>query len=304
MAVSPSIATWWRDLRECVLLPAIAVLLPWRLAIRVLRRGAARGAAFDDESAQALAAYGEHRRIDDADAWRRAHAEVRIVDHVDPVLSWFRSDRYLERHVVVEGDPLPPGPCMFVGFHYGAAFWTLRHLRRRGYRAAFLAARVTAEQCPGAPLRLAFMRFRRVCVERAGGAPVIFVGGSRDRIVDALRSGTSVVGLVDVPDALRGQPVALLDHEVRWPDGLLRIAQAERVPVVAFVASLDRRTGARHVRFSTLSSDPAAAIATLASLLERAIAHDAAAWHLWAQWSRFLPSRKRANARGAKVELG
>jgi phosphatidylinositol dimannoside acyltransferase len=292
------------DLRECLLLPAIAVLLPWRLAFRVLRALAAKGFAFRRETERALATCRTLGFVDDADAWQRAHATMRVVDHVDPVLSFFRGDRYLDRHAIVDAESLPPGPCIFIGFHYGTGFWTLRHLRRRGYRAAFLAVRVTARQCPGAPLRLAFMRFRKRCVERAGAAPVIFVGGSRERIAAALRDGTSVVGLIDVPDITHAMPVQFLGHDVRWPDGLLRIAEAERVPVVAFVASLDPHTGARRIRFRTMPAERASAMNALAAMLGEAIAHDSSAWHLWGEWMRFLPERDPARAAGAKVEVG
>ena len=300
------LATLRREIRECVVVPALAILLPWRLAFRLLRRLAGQGYAFTRETERALAsARGDHAAADAA-AWFRSHATMRIVDHVDPVLSFFRSDRYLERHVVVEGDALPPGPCVFVGFHYGTAFWMLRALRRRGYRASFLAARVTARQCPGEPLRLRFMRFRKRCVERASGASVIFVGGSRARIASALRSGISVVGLIDVPDIVEATPIRFMRHEVRWPDGLLRIAEAEAVPMVAFVAALDAAAGTRRIRFRRLPSDPEAALRALAAMLEDAIAHDASGWHLWGEWPRFVHDAAAApGADGsAKIRVG
>lgn len=292
-----------RTLLECVVLPAIAVVLPWRVAFRVYRSLAARRIVFERESERALDACRAMLPVADEPAFARAHALTRVVDHVDPVLSFFRSDRYLDRHVRVDGDPLPDAPCLLVGFHYGTAFWALRHLRRRGRRVAFLAARVTARQCGGDRLRLAFMRFRKLCVERAGAAPVIFVGGSRERIGAALRDGTSVVGLIDVPDAPHAHRVTLLDRDVRWPDGVLRLAEAEGVPAVAFVAALDRATGARRLTFRTLPSQRDPALRSLAALLDEAIARDPAGWHLWAEWPRFL-ARQAAPAPTPHAEVG
>lgn len=285
------------------MLPAIAVVLPWRLAFRGLRALTARGRAFERESERALEASRATIGVDDAPAFLHAHALTRVVDHVDPVLSFFRGDRYLDRHVQIEGDSLPDVPCLFIGFHYGTAFWALRHLRRQGRRAAFLAARVTARQCAGDRLRLAFMRFRRRCVERAGGAPVIFVGGSRERILAALRAGTSVVGLIDVPDVAHATRVSLLGCDVRWPDGLLRLAEAEGVPTVAFVATLDAKTGERRVAFHRLPEQRDAALRALAVMLDDAIRRDAAAWHLWAEWPRFVVTHA-ARPQGERAEVG
>jgi hypothetical protein len=283
-------------------LPAIAIVLPWSLAWRSLRAITHRGHAFAQETDRAFAACREQGLAADEASWSSAHRLMRLVDHVDPALSFFRSDRYLDRHVVVDADPLPPSPCLFVGFHYGAGFWALRHLRRLGYRASFLAANVTARQCPGQPLRLRFMRFRKRCVERASGAPVILVGGSRERIASALREGTSVVGLIDVPDAAHAANVELLGQSLRWPDGLLQIAQSEGVPVVAFAAALEGTSGVRRIRLRTMPADRAAAMRTLASLLDEAIRSDSSGWHLWAEWTRFLPSRDSQPA-GARLRV-
>jgi hypothetical protein len=295
------VATLPRDLRECLLFPAIAILLPWSLAWRLLRLIARRGRAFAHEADRAREACRVHGLVDDDASWSSAHRLMRIVDHVDPALAFFRGDRYLDCHVVVEADALPPGPCLFVGFHYGNAFWTLRHLRRLGYRASFLAANVTARQCPGQPLRLRFMRFRKRCVERASGAPVILVGGSRERIASALRGGTSVVGLIDVPEATHSTRVELLGQSLQWPDGLLQIAQDAGVPVVAFIATLDGH-GARRIRLRTMPADPAHAMQALAALLDDAVRSESSAWHLWAEWTRFS-AEGRPSQGGGKARV-
>ena len=138
------------------------------------------------------------------------------------------------------------------------------------------------------------MRFRKVCVERAGGAPVILVGGSREKIRAALRAGTSVLGLVDVPGGGAVlAPVTLLGHEAGLPDGLVRIAGDEHVPIVGYVASLDARDGTRRIRFTRLPDDREGAMRTLAALLDAAIRSDPAAWHFWSEWPRFAKPASR-----------
>lgn len=282
-------ATMRRQLAECVLLPMLALALPWPLAWRVMRALAARGRFFHGEVVRAQTMCDAQGFVQNATAWAQRQRLTRIVDHVDPVLSFARRDAFIDRHVVVDGDAVSRGPCVFVGFHYGAGFWSLRHLRRLGHRVSFLAAPVTSSHCPGRPLQLAFMRLRKICVERAGGAPVIFVGGSKEKMRAALRAGTSVLGLVDVPEAgVPALPVTLLGHDAWLPDGLLQVARAENVPLFAYVAPLDAHTGARCVRFTRLPDDPGDALRAVAAMLDAAIRRDPAAWHLWPEWPRFL----------------
>ena len=276
-----------RQVGECVVLPAVAALLPWPLAWRTLGALAAREHFFGIETMRALSICEAQGFVPDARLWRQRYRLTRAVDHIDPAISALRSDRWMARHLRVDGDPVPREPCLFVGFHYGTGFWSLRHLRRLGHRVSFVSAPIDPAHWRGEPLRLAFIRWRQANVARAGGAPVIYVGGSADRIRAALRAGTSVLGLIDVPEPTTSTvTVRLLGRDVQFPDGLLRIGASERVPLVGYVASLDERTGARRLRFTRLPDDPADALHALAALLDAAIRTDPAAWHFWSEWPR------------------
>jgi hypothetical protein len=289
-----------RQFAACIALPAVAAALPWPLAWRVIRTLAARGRAFGDEAARALAACEAHGRVIDRTSWLARHRAMRIVDHVDPAISAMRGDRWMDRHLRVDGDPVPAQPSVFVGFHYGTGFWSLRHLRRLGHRVSFVSAPVEAAQMAGDPLRLAFLRWRQRRVEGAGGAPVIYVGGSSDRIRTALRSGVSVLALIDVPEPTTSTvAVPLLGHDAQFPDGILRIAASERVPLVGYVASFDMQAGTRRLRFTRLADDPLQALRTLAAMRDAAIRDDPASWHFWAEWPRLA-----ALPRAAQDESG
>lgn len=282
--------TWRRQLEECVLLPAIAAALPWPLAWRVLQALAVRGHAFGDETAHALATCSQLGFAIDVDEWMLRHRLTRIIDQVDPALSATRGDGWMDRYVAISGDALPPPPCIFVGFHYGTGFWSLRHFRRKGHRVAFISASIDPRRWHAESLRLAFMNWRLARVARDGGEPIIYVGGSSDRIRAALRRGTSVLALIDVPEpASSTVRVNLLDQEVELPDGILRIGREQRVPLLAFVATLASGTGERRLRFTRLPDDPEAALLALVTLLDRALREDPASWHFWAQWFRFRP---------------
>ena len=276
-----------RQLGECVVLPTVAALLPWPLAWRTMRALTAHEHFFGTETMRAQSMCDAQGLVPDAPRWRQQYRLTRAVDHVDPAISALRSDRWMARHLRVEGDPVPKGPCIFVGFHYGTGFWSLRHLRRLGHRVSFVSAPVDPAHWRDEPLRLAFIRWRQANVARAGGAPVIYVGGSGDKIRGALRAGTSVLGLIDVPEATTSTvSVRLLGRDVQFPDGLLRIGVSERVPLIGYVASLDANTGARLLRFTRLPDDPAKAVHALATLLDAAIRANPAAWHFWSEWPR------------------
>jgi hypothetical protein len=280
-----------RQIGECAMLPAIATGLPWALAWRAMRVLAARDRLFGRETREAQAICETHGFVADARAWTQRYRLTRMVDHVDAAISATRGDRWMDRHVDVAGDPLPPAPCLFIGFHYGTAFWTLRHLRRLGHRVSFLSAPIDEQAGRAEPLRLAYTRWRQKQVARAGGAPVIYVGGSGGRIRTALRDGGSVVALIDVPEPTTpAVPVSVLGHTMLLPDGVVRIGASERVPLIAFVGTLDPRTGRRRLRFTRLPSQPDDTLHALAGLLEAAIRDDPPAWHFWNQWPRLAPA--------------
>ena len=278
-----------RQFAECVMLPAIGMALPWPLAWRAMRALAARGRAFGRETREAQAMCATQGLLQDPSSWTQRYRLVRIVDHVDPAISATRSDRWMDRYLSVEGDPIPAGPCVFIGFHYGTGFWSLRHLRRLGHRVSVLSAPIDAQHWRAEPLRLAAMQVRQKRVAEAGGAPVIYVGGSAERIRAALSRGTSILALIDVPEPSSATVrVPLLGRDVQLPDGILRIAASQNVPLVGYVAALAPDTGMRRLRFTRLPPDPASALRALATLLDAAIRSDSAAWHFWGQWPRFV----------------
>lgn len=285
MSLRATLAGLW----TCVLVPLGACLLPWRLfwpMARALSRG---GDLFRAEADRACAVARAEGFARAPQSWMARHRLIRLVDLVDAALSGVRSDAWMKRHLRVEGDALPPGPCLFVGFHFGTGFWTLRHLRRNGHPVAFLSRPIVREEFANAPACHGFERWRMWQVARSGGAPVIFVGGSTEKMRQALRAGISVLGMVDVPPPLapRGVPVTCLGREVRFPDGLLRLAEAEGVPVLGYVCHLGP-DGGRRLVFRRAPESAANALKMLAEMLDAAIRVDPAAWHLWAEWPLFL----------------
>ncbi len=287
--------TFRRQVAECLLLPMLAVLIPWATLWRLLQRFASRGSFFGVETMRATTMAAQAGFADDASAWAARHRLTRLVDQVDPALSCMRSNRWMRRHLVVTGDPMPAAPCIFAGFHYGAGFWSLRYLRQQGHRVSFLSRPIVSGDFPGERLRYSFERWRMKRAAGAGGATVIYAGGSVDKIRNALRNGTSILGMVDVPPPLSGSrvPVPFMGGEAWFPDGLSRLAASEGVPFVAYLARLDPVTGLRHLTLSRLPVNGEAPMHSLATLLENALRNDPAAWHLWAEWPLFFSNPAR-----------
>ena len=306
----PRIDLRWPTLRrqfaECAMLPSIAMALPWPLAWRAMRSLAARGRVFGRETSEAQAMYNAQGLPPDARSWAQRYRLIRMVDHVDPAISATRGDRWMDRYVSVDGDAIPPAPCIFIGFHFGTGFWSLRHLRRAGHRVSFVSAPIDDRQGRAEPLRLACMRVRQRCVARAGGAPIIYVGGGGDRIRAALANGSSILALIDVPEPTTSTvDVSVLGRPLRLPDGIVRIGASANVPMVGYVAALDADTGVRRLHFTRLPSAPTDALHAIAALLDRAIRADSAAWHFWGQWPRFAarPAPSPASASEASSHL-
>ena len=279
-----------REVGECLFLPALAASLPWDIAWPLLRRSARCRGLFAEATARAQAMAVRENFAQDPDAWARGHRLTRIVDQVDPAISSLRSDRWMRDHLQVEGDALPAGACIFAGFHYGPGFWSLRWLRSQGHPVSFLSRPIVAEEFAGQPLRFAFERWRMRQAGRAGGAPIIYVGDSVRRIREALQAGTSVLGMVDVPlpESPHRAAAPFMGGEAWFPDGLVRIARSEGVPLFAYVAGLDPSTGRRSLTLTRLPVGGEDPMHSLAAMLERAIRRDPPAWHLWAEWPLFF----------------
>lgn len=282
-------------LLERWLLPALAAGLPWPACFRLYAALADAGWPFRAETELAYSAAARYLQPGDARAWKRAHRLVRLVDQADHYLSQHRGDGWLDRYVRTRGEwPASGAPFLALGFHWGAGLWALRSLRRTGHGAAFLSAEVDARQLGigGAALRQARRRMREL--ERAGGRAPIYLGGASAAMQAVFAQGDVVVALIDAPPrADQGTvPVTLLGRPARLPDGLLRLAQREGVPVVPFTMGVDGDSGMRQLDIGApiRVDDVAAAAAAIAARLDPLLARESAGWHLWPQAAAFFGS--------------
>ncbi|MFC5500518.1 hypothetical protein ACFPOE_23450 [Caenimonas terrae] len=280
-----------RDLAELVLLPGIASLLPWSIGFRLLRRLAEVARPYSDAGRSALAQAHSRGWVGDAAHWTRVRRLVTLVDHADLYLARTRSDRWMARHMDVEGSWLPPGqPGIIFTFHWGAGMWGLRHARASGLRAHALVAPLDGAQFAGRRVLLAYARARTAEVARALGCPTLDISSSLRPVLQALRRGEQVVAAVDVPADLvsASQEVELLGMTARVPRGLLRLAVDQRVPVTVYLTGLKPASGRRFLRIHQLGVHDS--VDTLAAQvfghLDRAIREDPPSWHFWGEAER------------------
>lgn len=276
----------FKDLVELLLLPGIAIFLPWPLCFRFYRYLSRYSWLYTERTTQALDAARNIISVEDSARWCAAYRLIQLVDHGDLYLSRFRSDRWMRKYLDLTGSGWPKNsPFLAITFHWGTGLWSLRHLRSQGMVSAFLSFRFDKKTFANRLVAYYYSRLRTREVERVGLSKVIYKGGSVPRMLRTLRQGKSVVALIDVPPGEVGTclPVQLFQRRAWWPSGLIRLAVSERIPVVAFTVSLDHRTGRRHLNIT----DPLPAqeqhqlAEALASCFSKAVSQDPPAWHFW-----------------------
>jgi phosphatidylinositol dimannoside acyltransferase len=276
-----------RDATELFLIPGLAASLPWPVCFKLLRGLSRSRWLYSSEAELALEGARNYVRVTNPEAWKKDYRLIRLVDHIDLYLSRFRSDRWLNRYVDMEGSGWPKSGGFFaLTFHWGAGLWGLRHLRAQRHNAAVLVRNLLQQEFPGAPLAYAYARLRTAETARAGGAPVIFAGSrSIPAMQRTIASGLPVVGLFDVriEKQRNSLEVPFLGKPALFPRGLIYIAVSGKIPVVTYRMALDRQTGHRRLILHPplVAQSEQELLDVLVHRLEEAIREDSAAWHNW-----------------------
>ncbi len=280
------------ELRDQVLHPLVASLLPWPASLRyahgLSRHSARLGDHAERSRVGAIAALGAGA---DAAFARRA-LWVRLLDLIDAPLSLLPGDRHLRRHWRVHG-AWPDRPCLVVSLHYGNGMFPMRHFRLSGQRAHMILERVDPAWFKGRPLSRWIAYFRRRCVEWTMAGEVIFSGGARRRCLDALAAGDSIFALLDNPQGLaRGmQPVRLFGRRIALHTGILELALSAGVPVVPMLSMVgDGRMREIHIGPIIDKASAPEMAAALGQWFAPLVDSDPAAWHFWPQLQQFEQS--------------
>jgi len=282
-----------RDFVEVVLLPALAAVLPWSVAFAIFKRLARWSLLYRAPSRRALAEAQARGWVQDPVTWLRDRKLTTLVDHADHYLARTRSDRWMDRHLEVDGQWPQAGQAFIaLTFHWGAGMWGLRSAARAGLHGHMLVAALDSAHFAGHAVLHRYIRARTRSIALSLRRPFIDVATRMRLALRVLQHHEQLFAVVDVPadQVAASQPVEILGLPARLPTGLLRLAVERQIPVSVYVTGIDMDTGRRFLRIRSLgvATDVDALVATLAADLDRLIRENPPAWHFWSEAERFF----------------
>lgn len=208
-----------------------------------------------------------------------------LVDWAD--VYWYnsRSERWLSRNVVFEGDPLPRESVMAITLHYGAGLWALPAFSRECSPLGWVHAPVADVVAKGHRITTWLSRWRVRTVRRIPGVSALSTPGALKKMQRCINERGSILGLIDAPfqEKRRCSHIDVLGRPFNMPNGFLRFAVAHHLPVYLFTLTLneagDRRVFRGRLLDRSMGVDEM--LLELGEWTTESIVNDPAAWHLW-----------------------
>jgi len=279
-----------------IVLPALAVIMPWRLFFRLARVVSRFSWLFKVETQQAVAGAQQTGLFVADKVWCRHYRMYKIIDAVDPWLSRFRSDTWMVRHIDVFGEWPENTPFIANSMHFGAGFWALRHIRVNACPISLIMRPFDEWQKAFSWPMQVYLKAYEKAVLRAQGAAVTYTGkGFTERFKASLAAGNNQLSMIDVPKGknINAFHVEFLGRPTYFVNGVVALAKQLDRPVVPYVMIVDFKTGRRQLHIGipiAQESSLKESIQELAAFFDPFIRHDSAAWQLWGQYSAFLNS--------------
>ena len=219
-----------REALELVLLPGLAAVLPWGWCFRVFCWLAHRCQwLYREPCERALHEVQARGWVTPAQAprWLAQRRLVTLIDHADLYLAATRSNRWMQRHMQVQGQwPTVGQAGILATFHWGAGMWGLRHAQQAGLVPHALVAALNGAHFAGHPVLHRYAQARTAYVAKALGCPTLDVSSSLRPAVRALRDHEQVLAAIDVPSdqVAASVPVQIAGMAAQVPKALLRLA--------------------------------------------------------------------------------
>lgn len=282
-----------RDLLELVCLPGLAAILPWSLCFRVFKRMARWQWLYRDACENARTHARQRGWVHDEARWLATRRLITLVDHADFYLARTRSNKWLTKNLLVEGQwPQPDTAAVLCTFHWGVGMWALRHAGAHHLKAHALVAPLVGAHFAGRAVLHRYAKARTASVADALGCQTLDVSNSLRPALRALRAHEQVVAAIDVPSdqVSSSQAIELLGMKAHVPRALLRLAVDHELPITVFLTGIRIEDGQRFLRLHTLGvwKDIDALIPEVYKILEGAIRENPPAWHFWGESERFF----------------
>lgn len=282
---------WRRMFSDAVflyLLPLLVGVLPWRIGFALLKRVARMPSVFADVVAAAW-----HQAEQVLPELDRAHFCQRyrlllLVDRCDSLLCLLRSNRWWQYQVDIQGDSLDRlAPGLLLNSHWGSGNWIWRLLDAHGMPTHFVARRAEIGDIGRGWLSRGYLKWRSWAVHRSGCRGVVYTGGSSGRVLELLREGSSVLGMLDLParpNQVRAE-VNLFGYTLHFPTGLASLATQAHTPIAIISCGLDMESGRRRLYLQVLPAglEPEEIVRRYATHLQRRIETEPAKWQAWPQ---------------------
>ena len=298
-------AHWRPHLRETLeleLLPGLAAVLPWAWCFWVFQRLSARCRWLYRDTCECALREAQVRgwvSPDQAPLWLAQRRLVTLIDHADLYLAATRSNRWMQRHLQVQGQwPVAGQAGILATFHWGAGMWGLRHAQQAGLTPHALVAPLNGAHFAGHPVLHRYIQARTAYVAKALGCATLDVSNSLRPAVRALRNNEQVLAAIDVPSdqVAASVPVQIAGMAARVPKALLRLAVEQKVPVTVYLTGINMDTGQRTLRIVPLPvlEDLDALVEAVFIHLTEALHQDSVAWHFWSEAPRFFAQQPPA----------
>jgi hypothetical protein len=281
------------QISELLALPATACLLPWSWVYRLLRQLSRIPWLYRDVTDQATSAAAATGLFETDQVWRRHYRLNKLVDGVDPWLSRFRGDRWMDQHMEVVGDWPTDRPFVATSLHWGTGMWALRHIRRHAGPVSMVLRPVDEWGAAfSMPMRFYLESYEQE-IARAGGAAITPTGpGLTARVSSLFDPGKNMLVLLDVPKGANRDAFAVdfLGHPTYFATGVINMAVQQQRAIVPYSIGLDFASGRRRLEICPPieATDTQQAVTRLAAYFDSVVKTQPAAWHFWPLHQAFL----------------
>jgi hypothetical protein len=278
----------FRDALEFVLLPGLAVVLPWSWSFRIFRRVARWDWLYRRYCRGAYEQASRFVEIPDPDQWRQRHRLLWLMDAAEYFIARFRPGAFMrpDRYEVV-GEWPQHGHFIATGLHWGLGGLLFRDLNKNGYHPRLIFKRNVRKFADQSLVENLYRRWRPRQYAKIGGGEPIPTGGGYHKIIQSLEDKDILIIVYDAPVEPTSRPVSvnILDRPARLRSGVVRLLAENDVTYVKYRLSYNIENGKRRLDISPpVNTDDKQEIATdLAAYLDTALRYDSSLWYLWRQ---------------------